>query len=489
MTYARPIFVNLTTWLLLGGLLLANGEARTWKSANGSYSVDAELVTVEDGIAVLKRDDNGQVIRVPLDKLSEADQLFAKLKTAEQDKAPGSKAPMPKAGTEEKPAAAAETKPAAKTTPEAKRGAYTFTVPKEEAIGVQFYKRACDVYGVQLKPDFLKRMQEGELRWIEPDKDKPLTYEVVVPETYSPEEPMGLFVYISASAEGTMPARWKPVLEKHRLIWVGPNNCGNAVGTEVRHAITLDAAARMNKIYALDPDRIYVSGSSGGGRVASQVMITDADIFTGGFPHVGCNAYRPMPAEKAGAFYPTIIKNMSKEIFNLAKQRNRFVFLTGSKDFNRFGTIGVHKIYQQDGFQHLTYLEVPGMGHGAPDAEWFEKGMVALDAPLHAAAESQYQAATKAMNRNQLGPALEGFRRAVLHGEAGDYVADAKEKFRELHAQYESEVSEIQKMIEANDFSDAIRSVTGLKRQWGPFAEKEGQRLIDEITAARKASR
>ena len=477
MTNSRFVLNLLTGCLSLTVLWFVPAEARTWKSASGSYSVEAELVAVEDGVAVLKRDDNRQVIRVPLDKLSEADQLFAKKQMEEKAKSAASSDPMSKGDAEEKP----------KPKPDAKVGAYTFQVPEDEGIDMRFYQRSAVVYGAKLKQDLLQKMQQGEQLWLK--LDEPITWEIVVPSSYAPAEPMGLFVFISASPEGAMPERWKPVLEKHRLIWVGLNKAGNKTETMIRHSLALEAAARMNRIYALDPDRIYVSGTSGGGRVSSQVMLADADIFTGGFPLIGCNPYRQMPAEKPGQFYPATFDKIHPQIFNLAKQRSRFVFLTGSKDFNRFGTIGVHKIYQQDGFKYLTYLEVPGMGHAAPDAEWFEKGIVALDAPLHAAAEENYKAAITAMNRKQLGEALEGFRRATLHGEEGDYLSDAKEKFQELNAQYRAQIEELETMIEEEDFSAATRGISALKRAWGQAVEKDAQRLIDTITAARKANR
>jgi hypothetical protein len=38
--------------------------------------------------------------------------------------------------------------------------------------------------------------------------------------------------------------------------------------------------------------------------------------------------------------------------------------------------------FKRDGFEHITYFQVPGMGHQAPDAEWFEKGLAALDEPI-----------------------------------------------------------------------------------------------------------
>lgn len=45
---------------------------RTWSSADGKFRVEAELVKMVAGIVHLKRKD-GQVIQVPIDKLSEED--------------------------------------------------------------------------------------------------------------------------------------------------------------------------------------------------------------------------------------------------------------------------------------------------------------------------------------------------------------------------------------------------------------------------------
>ncbi len=49
---------------------------RNWSSADGKFSVEASLIRFADGVAYLRRKDNGKVIRVPFDKLSEADQAF-----------------------------------------------------------------------------------------------------------------------------------------------------------------------------------------------------------------------------------------------------------------------------------------------------------------------------------------------------------------------------------------------------------------------------
>ena len=54
----------------------AGAKLRTWTSADGRFHVEAELVKMVAGVVHLKRKDNGQVIQVPVDKLSEEDQKF-----------------------------------------------------------------------------------------------------------------------------------------------------------------------------------------------------------------------------------------------------------------------------------------------------------------------------------------------------------------------------------------------------------------------------
>ena len=49
---------------------------RTWSDATGKFQIEAELVKVEDGHAVLKKSD-GSLVRIALDKLSLADRLYA----------------------------------------------------------------------------------------------------------------------------------------------------------------------------------------------------------------------------------------------------------------------------------------------------------------------------------------------------------------------------------------------------------------------------
>ena len=55
----------------------ATAVARTWTDSTGKHTIDAEFASLENGVVTLKKDD-GTTIRIPLDKLSNADQEQAK---------------------------------------------------------------------------------------------------------------------------------------------------------------------------------------------------------------------------------------------------------------------------------------------------------------------------------------------------------------------------------------------------------------------------
>lgn len=73
-------------------------------------------------------------------------------------------------------------------------------------------------------------------------------------------------------------------------------------------------------------------------------------------------------------------------------------------------------------------LEIMRPEHSAPNAEWFEKGIVALDAPLPVAAKTTFSNAAKNEKGGQLGAALEGYGRAAAHGGEQEFAAEAKTK-------------------------------------------------------------
>jgi hypothetical protein len=203
-------------------------------------------------------------------------------------------------------------------------------------------------------------------------------FQVWVPKAYAHDREWGLFVWIDAGDMPQIPEDWEKILSEHKLLAIAAHHSGNQRNLSLRVRLAVDAAFNMRRRFNIAPRRIYVSGVSGGGRVASMVGITYADRFAGTFPVVGVNFYKPVPAFEGGYYPPSFVPGA--RVLAEAKKRSRFVLLTGSKDFNRDNTKAVYRRgFKAEGFRHVLYLEVPGMGHSRPSGEWFDKGLDFLD--------------------------------------------------------------------------------------------------------------
>jgi hypothetical protein len=215
-------------------------------------------------------------------------------------------------------------------------------------------------------------------------------FRVWVPQSYAHDREWGLFVWVDAGDTPRIPGEWEKVLSEHKLLAIGAYRSGNRRHPATRMQLAVDAAFNMRRRFHITPRRVYISGLSGGGRIASMVGIAYADSFSGTFPIVGSNFYKPIPAP-GGRRYPPSFAPVGA-ILAEAKKRNRFVLLTGSKDFNRENTKDVYRRgFQAEGFRHVLYLEVPDMGHALPPGEWLAKGLDFLDQddpPLKAKAKS-----------------------------------------------------------------------------------------------------
>jgi len=205
-------------------------------------------------------------------------------------------------------------------------------------------------------------------------------FRLFVPKSYAHADQWGLFVYVNPGDGAELPGGYEAVLEKHKLIAVAAYKTGNERNGVDRFRLAIDARFNLVQRFNIDPARVYASGFSGGGRIASMLAVAYADLFPGGIPFCGANFYTNIPSEP-GKVWPSYYTPASEPL-RAAKANGRFVLVTGEKDMNLKNTQAVYDSgFKKEGFKHAMVMEVPGMGHAPPPPEWFDKGLDFLDAP------------------------------------------------------------------------------------------------------------
>jgi predicted esterase len=191
--------------------------------------------------------------------------------------------------------------------------------------------------------------------------DKPVSWQVYLPPA-DPAKPPGVLVYVSPMVTGSIDSRWREVMDAQNLIYVAANDMGNQVPT-IRRMVTANLAIKaLAQRYVFDTGRIYVSGFSGGGKVASLLATQYPEVFSGAIYICGVYFWKEEQT-------PNIERVLE----------NRFVFLTGSKDFNRMQSRRVQQRYTDAGAQHTRLIVVPGMAHKHPNADYLTEALTFLD--------------------------------------------------------------------------------------------------------------
>lgn len=190
--------------------------------------------------------------------------------------------------------------------------------------------------------------------------DRAVTFRVrLPPDAAAP----GVLVFVSANESGELPDSWAPVLDQKQLLWIAADDYGNSHPTAERMLVAVMAVKLAQTLQPIDGRRRYVSGMSGGGRVASQCISHFPQRFNGALLIVGADFYKPGdPA--AAALLGT----------------RRLVFVTGSEDFNRREIHGVYRSYRKAGVTGMLLIDEPGSGHQLASAGQLATAVDFLDA-------------------------------------------------------------------------------------------------------------
>ena len=192
------------------------------------------------------------------------------------------------------------------------------------------------------------------------DPDDRITWDVYAPAPR--DRPPGLFVYISPVPTGAAPEDWRRVLEDSNLVWIGARQAGNEILTNKRFMFAVLAVEAIKTEIAIDVDRVYVGGFSGGGRVASMVASELPGVFKGAMYFAGVNWVPPRDAD-----------------WLQLMRSNWFVFVTGRHDFNRGDTRRAYREYRDADIEQILLLDLGYLGHRLPRVDDFENGVRFLD--------------------------------------------------------------------------------------------------------------
>lgn len=213
-----------------------------------------------------------------------------------------------------------------------------------------------------------------------------------LPKGYRSDRATGLVVWCDASPSGRPPSTFAEACDALGFIVVGAADAGNDRPSVERYQLAMDATATAMTRYLIDPDRVYVSGISGGGRISSTLAACFPDVFAGAAPVVGLACFENVP-NGLGQFWPGGFRKPAPKFFDKLKA-NRIGVMTGEKDFNYPEITGAARIYQSAGC-NLRVFSTPDMGHQMPTPAVMAEVLNWIDEPARTAKERADAAASE----------------------------------------------------------------------------------------------
>lgn len=245
-------------------------------------------------------------------------------------------------------------------------------------------------------------------------------YDVFVPDAAGDGEPLGLLVYVSPGDRFRLPSGWGKVLERERLVLVAARNSGNSrnmVGRRV--PLALHGHGLATRRYRIDPERVYIAGFSGGGRVAQLVAFAYPDVFRGVLMFAGSDPFGE------GAVPPP-----PRELMEQVQSRLRVVQSTGLADSVNIAIDSrMRRDMERMCIRNVDVVDQPRLGHGLPRARGFSR---AVDALLEPAGTPKPDDGCQSRLRERVDAALERVDALLADGR----VADAKQALDRVDAEY-----------------------------------------------------
>jgi len=201
--------------------------------------------------------------------------------------------------------------------------------------------------------------------WLAGYRSTDQKYECFVPEKYTAEKAWPVVIFISPSDQPTGFAPWKTVCEQKGVLFASPFGAGNNCESKKRIRIVLDVLDDLRRHYHLDPERTYIGGFSGGGRIACGIAFSLPEYFGGVIPVCAAGDLRE-----------------ESWLRRRVQVRLSVAHVTGENDFNR-GEVERFRgpLLAEVGVRAKVWVP-PGVGHSLPDSkvlleayQWLEAGV------------------------------------------------------------------------------------------------------------------
>lgn len=177
------------------------------------------------------------------------------------------------------------------------------------------------------------------------------TYAIYLPSYYLKSDSLPVILAFDPGSSGVIPVRnYKDLAEKYGFILIGSNDSRNGQTIAQTEQIIFALMEEIHTQYAIQPERIYCTGFSGGARVSAII-----GFYRGGIHGViGCGAGLPV-AETAPRY------------------RTNFFGIVGTGDFNYAEMVFLEKQFQQQGIR--SRLKIFDGIHDWPPESVFEQAL------------------------------------------------------------------------------------------------------------------
>ena len=203
--------------------------------------------------------------------------------------------------------------------------------------------------------------------WLKDYDSTQQTYELYAPATAKPRQALPAVIFVSPSGNAMGWRSWKTACEKLGIVFAGPHQAGNNCPMPRRMRIVMDVLDDVRRRYNIDPDRTYIAGFSGGGRIACSIAFALPEFFGGAIPVCAAGDLRSEPW-------------LSQRVID----RLSVAMLTGETDFNRSEVERFRGPMLSDVGVRTKIWVYPKMGHGVPSGDslvevhrWLDDGAAA----------------------------------------------------------------------------------------------------------------